>query len=333
MRAFVTGCSGFIGRALCVQLRCLGWEVFGSSRLFPGDICDRWQSVDMRDECNWDKLLTGVDVVFHAAGKAHSLAEMQQDEREYFRVNVLGTEKLLKSSHRVGVRRLVLFSSIKAMSNSSGGEGLGSDGVARCLSECEGDLPDTIYGKSKLEAERLVISGGFIPEPVVLRLCMVYGVGAKGNIIKMLDAVRQGRFPPLPDVGNRRSMVHVEDVVSAALLAAMHPKAPGIPFIVSDGVGYSTRQIYELMCAALKKPVPSWHLPIWMLSLLGFMGDGIGRLRGRRCGFDSDALEKLIGSAWYSSKLIQEHLGFIPRWNLERALPEMVASLPPVKMR
>ena len=47
----------------------------------------------------------------------------------------------------------------------------------------EDDLidPDTPYGRSKLEAEKLVLHGGFVPEPVVLRLCMVYGAG--GNLM------------------------------------------------------------------------------------------------------------------------------------------------------
>ena len=57
------------------------------------------------------------------------------------------------------------------------------------------------------------------------------------------------------------------------------------------------------------------------------MGDAIGRLRGRRFVFDSDALEKLLGSAWYSSAKIESRLGFKPEWNLEKAMPEMVAEL------
>ena len=43
--------------------------------------------------------------------------------------------------------------------------------------------------------------------------------------------------------------------------------------------------------------------------------------------FDSDALEKLIGSAWYSSAKIEQRLGFKPEWTLEKAMSEMVAEL------
>lgn len=197
------------------------------------------------------------------------------------------------------------------------------DGL-RAFNEEDVIEPNTPYGKSKLEAEKLVLHGGYVPEPVVLRLCMVYGPGAKGNMQKMLQAIAKHRFPPLPEVNNKRSMVHVQDVVNAAILAAERPEAIGQTFIVSDGNSYSTRQMYELMCQALGRRPPKWSIPIPFLRALGLAGDAIGKLRGKRFLFDSDALEKLIGSAWFSSQKIETMLGFKPEWNLEKALPEMV---------
>jgi nucleoside-diphosphate-sugar epimerase len=144
---------------------------------------------------------------------------------------------------------------------------------------------------------------------------------------KMLGAVSRKRFPPLPELGNRRSMVHVADVIRAAMLAAEHPAAVGEVFIVSDGQKYSTRQMYDLMCRALGRTPSNWNVPIWCLQALGRIGDGIGRLRGRRFVFDSDALEKLVGDAWYSSEKIEKRLGFKAEWSLEKAMPEMVAEL------
>ena len=118
-----------------------------------------------------------------------------------------------------------------------------------------------------------------------------------------------------------------QEAVRAAVLAATHPAAVSEVLIVSDGQSYSTRQMYDLMCRALGRTPFNWCMPLWALRGLGFLGDGIGRLRGRRFVFDSDALEKLIGSAWYSSAKIEQRLGFKPEWNLEKAMPEMVAEL------
>ncbi|HBA67627.1 MAG TPA: NAD-dependent dehydratase, partial [Methylococcaceae bacterium] len=141
------------------------------------------------------------------------------------------------------------------------------------------------------------------------------------------DAIRKGVFPPIPEVHNKRSMVHVEDVVQAALLAADKPEAAGQIYIVTDGHVYSTREIYDWIRGALGKPQSSLTMPLSLLRAMAKVGDGIGKLRGRRFMFDSDALEKLIGSAWYSSAKIERELGFKPVYDLKSSLPKIVSYL------
>jgi nucleoside-diphosphate-sugar epimerase len=79
-----------------------------------------------------------------------------------------------------------------------------------------------------------------------------------------------------------------------------------------------------MICRSLGKPIPRWHVPLGALKGLAHVGDVVGRLRGRRFIFDSDALEKLTGNAWYSSEKITRELGFRPTATLEDALPEMI---------
>ncbi len=212
------------------------------------------------------------------------------------------------------VQRFVFFSSVKAL-----GEAM--------LDENCGIPPETAYGRSKRKAEELVLNGGYVPHPCVLRLSMVYGPGSKGNLVRMIEAVVKRRFPPLPRMQNRRSMVHVEDVVQAALLAVEKPEAAGRTYIVTDGQAYSTRQIYEWISEALERPVPSWGIPLVMLKWVARGGDLAGRIRGRRVGFDTDALQKLIGSAWYGSGNIEQELEFLPVRNLRESLPEIIHSM------
>jgi nucleoside-diphosphate-sugar epimerase len=230
-------------------------------------------------------------------------------------LNVGGTVKLLEASRSAGVRRFVYFSSVKAM-----GEG-GSD----TLDETAEPKPASSYGRTKLEAEKIVLGGASAPEPVVLRLTLVYGPGAKGNLENMIEAIARGFFPPLPEVANRRSMVHVDDVAEASLLAADSDESPGKIFLVSDGRAYSTREIYEWICEALGKPVPGWTVPVFGLRTIAKVGDFIGRVKGSRWKFDTNAFQKLLGSAHYSNAAITRALGFQPQWNLKAALPEIVA--------
>jgi UDP-glucose 4-epimerase len=330
-RVLVTGATGFLGGRLCFALTNAGNFVTGVGRK---ESVGAWNSWLVRDITKPIELGENerYDTIFHVAGKAHALSKTKKDDTEYFRVNTEGTRNVLEAAKSAGVRRFVLFSTTKAMScddnrTSIVGSNGGETTSERPLTEEDQVRPNTPYGKSKLEAEGLVLHGGYVPEPVVLRLCMVYGKGAKGNLANMLYAVKRRRFPALPAVQNRRSMVHVEDVVQAALLAGNSQSAIGEVFIVSDGRAYSSREIYEYMCHALGRPVSQWAVPLLVLRGLGYSGDLIGKVIRRRFVFDSDAFIKLMGSAWFSSEKIRMRLNFRPAWNLEMAIPEMLAGI------
>jgi nucleoside-diphosphate-sugar epimerase len=259
----------------------------------------------------------GIDTVLHLAGVAHALSATKRNGDDYYGINSEGTRHLLEAAKAAGVSRFIYFSSVKAM----------GEGGPQEMDESTVCRPTTAYGQSKLEAEELVTSGEYVPESVVLRLSMVYGPTDKGNLPRMVKAIAEGRFPPLPEVNNKRSMVHVADVVQAALLAMEKSDAAGRTYIVTDGRAYSTRQIYEWICEVLNRRPPRWTVPVSLLRGLAAVGDVVGWARGRRFTFDSDAMDKLIGSAWYSSRRISQELGFLPRYSLEAALPELVSFL------
>ena len=315
MKALVTGASGFIGSCLCEQLTRRGVWVTAMLR-HPSE--GPWDDSLISDlESPPDpSMLSGIDTVFHLAGKAHALSEIRQDEWEYFKINTDGTQRLLEVCQKAGVKTFVYFSSVKAAGDING-----------VMDELDLALPDTPYGRSKQAAEKLVLEGDYVPHPVVIRPTMVYGDTEKGNLPKMIRAIQAGRFPPLPETHNQRSMVHVDDVVQAAILAAERIAAAGQTYIVTDGNTYSTRQMYEWICDAVQKPVPAWKLPLFVLKLLASAGDALGAVRGRRFIFDSDALEKLTASAHYSSAKIEQQLGFKARRNLQEALQEIVQYL------
>ncbi|MGH8758734.1 MAG: hypothetical protein ACREVW_04370, partial [Burkholderiales bacterium] len=75
---------------------------------------------------------------------------------------------------------------------------------------------------------------------------------------------------------------------------------------------------------ALGRRLPRWHIPMSVLAALGRAGDMIGHVSRRRFLFDSDALVKLVGSAWYSSERIARELGYRPTLTFEEALPDMI---------
>jgi len=315
----VTGASGFIGRRLCAALREEGARVRALARRPCAGPWDERVTVDLAAGAVPSSALAGVDTVFHLAGRVHASAGDADDAERHRRANVEGTRALLAAAVAAGAPGIVHFSSVKAM----------GEGGPACLDEDAPAAPQTDYGRSKREAERLVLEAGARQglHAVVLRLPLVYGPGARGNLAEMLEAVARGRFPPIADPGNRRSLVHVDDVVAAALLAARRPEATGRVYLVTDGRAYSTRDILEGMWQALGRRAPRWSLPLPLLRALARAGDVAGRVRGRPWRFDSRACRKLTGSAWYSSERIARELGFRPRRDLAAGLAEMARLL------
>ena len=263
-------------------------------------------------------LLGGIDTVFHLAGRAHVLSERSAGDDAHRRSHVDAMRTLLGMCAPGVPSRFVFFSSVKAM---------GDDGD-ECMDEDWHAPPATAYGIAKRECERLLLDArrqtGM--HACVLRLPLVYGGGVKGNLWKMLDAIDRGRFPPLPRVDNKRSFVHVDDAVGAALAAASDARADGRVYIVTDGRAYSTEEMYTLMREALGKPAAGWRVPAAGLRALALAGDVVGRLRGRRFVFDSDGYRKLLGSAWYSPARIERELGFRPTRTLRDGVAEMVQA-------
>lgn len=314
-RALVTGASGFIGRALCLELTNQGWEVTAMLRRPQSGPWSRVLECELgRDEVD-PRGLEGLDTIFHLAGKAHTRARSAAENAEYAAVHVRGTRSLLRAAGQAGVRGCVLLSSVKAMGE--GGEEVWDESTS-----CS---PQNPYGVTKLAAERVVLQELPLPCPVVLRPALVYGPGSKGNLDLMIRAARRGFFPSITFPPNRRSMIHVQDVVQSCLLAATHPAACGQAFILTDGGEYSTNEMLAWIHEAWgKKPGPG--LPFAALEAAAALGDMVERL-GILAPFNGDRLSKLAGSARYSNAKIRRELGFAPAWDLRRGIREMVLGM------
>ncbi|MHB8727668.1 MAG: NAD-dependent epimerase/dehydratase family protein [Sulfuricaulis sp.] len=315
----ITGATGFIGRRLVTALLNRKTTVYALVR----DIVriDPWRqaavtarSGDLGKVDSLTDVCMDVHTVFHLASCGEE-PEPGGGEDAHWRVTVEGTRHLLEAAARSGVKRFINVSSVKAM----------GEGGEACLDEASPATPVSSYGRAKLEAEGLVLEACRKHGMHVcnLRLPLVYGCDNRGNIWRMIAAIDRGRFPPLPEIGNKRSMVHVDDVVQALLLAADNPAANGQTYIVTDGREYSTHQIHAAICKALGRLPPRWTIPMGLLRMAGRLGDAIGSIRGRDFVFNSGVLNKLTGSAWYSCRKSETELGYRPRFFLDDGLREM----------
>jgi len=298
MKCLVTGSTGFVGARLIGLLNTIEVDI----KLLARSKVDNYETIicDLGQDRIPKYALESIDTVFHLAGFAHDMQDSSKVVNLYRVINVNATVELARLAVGSGVKRFIFISSVKA-----GGKGE----AGRYLNEHDQGDPQGVYGKTKREAELKLLkigkeSGMHVS---IIRPSLVYGPGVKGNLQSMLMGVKNGWFPPLPETGNQRSMIHVDDLVRAILLVSQDERARGGVFIATDGKSYSSREIYSTMCNILGRPVPKWSMPKLLFTMVAMISLKI-----------SYKVEKLLGDEFYSSKGL-EALGF----KAQRRLKEM----------
>jgi UDP-glucose 4-epimerase len=300
MKALVTGASGFIGSQLIVALKKNGYEL----RLLSRQKILNYDNVlcDLGTEKIPESALDSIDVVFHLAGYTHDVVNSPSKDKLYYDVNVKATSELIKIAANKGVKNFVFLSSVKA-------GGVASSKIS--MSEDDKTPPKDVYGFTKRAAEEEILQVAKINNIIVsiIRPALVYGDGMKGNLADMLNSIRRGWFPPLPETNNKRSMVSIIDLVDAIILVTLNQKSSHEVYIVTDGQQYSSRDIYNSLNSMLGKKPPNWAFPKLFFFLLAIVGNIF-----KFVPFDSHKYEKLFGSEYYSSDKINR-LGYIPKYN------------------
>lgn len=313
-QVLVSGGRGFIGQRLVTALRADGISPRVLTRCQPG--LDEVQG-DLADRAALDVACAGIETVFHCAGHAHAFGALGVDEEaRHWQVNFEGSRALAEAAGRAGVASFVFLSSVKAV---------GVPGEA-CVDEDWPVPPDSAYGRAKRAAEAAVLAAGerYGMRVTVLRPAMVFGAGGRGNLERMAALARRGLFPPLPETGNRRSLVHVSDLVAAMRLVAADLRAAGRSYIVAHPVTPSGRGLYDALRQSLGLPSVGWAVPQVVLCGLARCGDVVECLTRRRVPLDSEALARLLRSACYSPARIEVELGWRASTGLEAGLREML---------
>jgi UDP-glucose 4-epimerase len=256
----MTGGNGFIGRSLRAFLEGRGMPFRALSRNpNPGCIAVG----DITHTHDWSALLNGVDVVIHLAGRAHVLKEEADPVLAFKAINVDATLKLAREAAGAGVRRFVFVSSIKACGGQSHpGKPFMADDVARPVDD---------YGRSKFEAEQRLFQLGQETgmEITVVRPPLVYGPDVPANFALMLKWAGSGLPSPFGAINNKRSLVYVGNLCDLLVRLTDDPHAVGQIFLVSDGVDFSTEELFSRLARLQgKKPV---NLPVPNAVLAGIL--------------------------------------------------------------
>ena len=296
----ITGSSGFVGRALLARLATFNQRppLLRLLERRPTEPPTVFQSCagDLGDPQSLRRACEGIDTVIHLAGIAHVGSAASAEARA---INLDGSLSLLRMAIDAGVRRFVFLSST-----------LSSDQSIQ-------------YGRDKHAVEEALLASaaaGSI-EVVILRAVNIYGVGMRGNIAAMIRLISSGVLPRLPKLTNRLSLVGVDDVVSALLLAATldSPADPSalmaklaIRVTLTDGCTYEINAIEKSIYDAVERSPSHWRLPVVLLFASSAMAELLEKLRIFRSGIGLRTYRNLTRDNLFDNHSAKAELGFEP---------------------
>lgn len=278
----VTGASGFVGARVAARL---GAPATLSMR--RGDWREATEAFDFRGA-----------TVIHLAARVHDPRARDED---YERDNVGKTSVLAHAAAASGAARFVFASTVKVF---------GEESAAGAFTEQDEPRPEDAYARSKWQAEDALdqVSAQTGLPVVVLRIPLTYGPGVGGNFRALARLADSGWWLPFGALANRRSLVHVDDLADAIVLAATAEGTPGHTYNVAHPEPVSTARLVEAMRAALGRPRRLFALPPALLeSLAAMAGRGAqARRLTRSLEVDSSAFTRATG--WQARERLEDGL-------------------------
>ena len=312
MKILITGASGFIGSFIVEDALKRGFETWAavrksSSKAYLQDERIRFIELNLSSKAQLVEQLRdkAFDYVVHAAGVTKCL-----NKADFHRINTEGTKNLVEAllEVKMPLKRFVFVSSLSVFGAIK--EKLPYDEIR----ESDTPQPNTAYGKSKLEAEQYLASTT-LPY-IILRPTGVYGPKEKDYFIMAKSIKQHTDFA----VGYQRqdiTFVYVTDVVQAVFLA-LEKGENGRKFFLSDGEVYQSTTFSDLIHEALGRP---WWLritaPVWVLRIITFFGEYVGRMTGKVTALNNDKFNILKQRNWRCDiEPARRELGFEPKVKL-----------------
>lgn len=310
MKVLITGATGFIGSHLVEKLLTLGYSVSCLVRSSSGlkwleGLNVRYVYGDFSVKDSLKDAVKDCDYVFHLAG----LTKTNRAE-EYYSINSTGTQNLIEAvaETSLDIKRFVYLSTLSAA---------GPVRNSKAPDEGEEPCPVSDYGKSKLRGEEAVLKLSDKVPVSIIRPSAVYG--PRDREFFLIFKFIRNRF--LPYWGNGHiSMVYVDDLIKAMLLVAVNEKAVGEIFHISDGVSYSNNEIIDEISSALDVRAVKLKLPKSALAAVGFMGDGISMISGKKSMINRDKVKELKCSWACDIAKASGNLGFQPTIGIRKGI-------------
>jgi dihydroflavonol-4-reductase len=318
MNVLITGGTGFIGSRLalkCVEkghsVTVLGQENTPAEAANKRLLESKGIKVvlaSVTDEALHD--LQGFTVVYHLAATQH---EMNVPDQKFWDVNVKGTKKIIEASAKNGVRRFVHGSTIGVYGAALAGE----------IDEQSPVRPDNIYGVTKLEGEKIVLSFRDKLPITVVRISETYGPGDH-RLIKLFRAIKKNAFFVIGDGTNRHHPIYIDDLTDALLLAAIVETAEGEVFVLPGKDIVTTDQMVAIIAGQLGAKTRRFHAPLFPFDALAILLETALRPLKIQPPLHPRRLDFFKKSFILSQKKARNVLGFAPKVSFHQGAAETI---------
>ena len=295
MKILITGASGFIGSFIVEEALKKGFDTWAavrksSSKEYLKDERINFIELNLSSKAQLIEQLRGhdFDYVVHAAGVTKCL-----NKQDFHRINTEGTKNIIDAilELQMPLKRFVFVSSLSVFG------AIKEQQPYDEIRETDIPQPNTEYGRSKLAAEKYLESLGSRVPYIILRPTGVYGPREKDYFMMAKSIKQHSDFA----VGYKRqdiTFVYVSDVVQAIFLA-LDKGENGRKYFLSDGEVYQSTTFSDLIHEELGRP---WWIritaPIWVLRIITFCGEYIGKMTGKVTALNNDKFNILRQRNW-----------------------------------
>jgi len=172
--------------------------------------------------------------------------------------------------------------------------------------------PDNIYGVTKLEGEKAVLSFKDNLPVVIIRISETYGPGDR-RLLKLFRGIDKNRFFMIGKGHNIHHLIFVQDLIDGFYLAAESPEAVGEIFTLAGREPLTTTEMIGTIAAVLGKRIPRWRLPLLPFVMTAAVMEAVLRPMGIQPPLHRRRMDFFRKSFLFSQSKSSEVLGFAPK--------------------
>lgn len=247
----ITGGAGFFGSILKQELVKLGHECISIDLESDSFFHENFKSIkgDIRDRKLLEEIFSqnNFDAIFHCAAL---LAHVKSQLKNLWSSNVDGTQNIADFAEKYNVNKII-FTSTNCLWARSFND---------LVSENEKPMPIEIYGKSKLEGEKILLAKKNKINSIIFRCPTIMDEGRLGLLGILFEFIDENRkIWMVGDGENKYQFIYAKDLVDACLKALNYNETE-IFNIGSDDVK-TFNEVYEYVIEKSNSKSKLIHMP------------------------------------------------------------------------